>query len=116
MPKDREKYRYVDVGLERGSWTLAMFEEDARRHQMSDQPGKLIALRLTEYYERKKEQEVPSFRETLVPISTRSTAIPHTNEQDRSNSSAQAQDDMVLEISQQETENADEAADYWVGV
>ena len=56
MPKDREKYRYVTVGLERGSWTLAMFDEDARRHHMSDQPGKLMALRLAEYYEWKKER------------------------------------------------------------
>jgi hypothetical protein len=65
MPKDREKYRYIDVGLERGSWALAMFEEDARHHHMSDQPGKLMALRLTEYYELKKEREASVSRELL---------------------------------------------------
>jgi hypothetical protein len=113
MPKDREKYRYIDVGLERGSWALAMFEEDARRHHMSDQPGKLMALRLTEYYERKKEQELPPSRESRVLIDPSGPAIPHTDKQDRGNSLAQAQEDTVLEISQQETENADEAADYW---
>ena len=62
MPKDREKYRYIDVGLERGSWALVMFEEDARRHHMSDQPGKLMALRLTEYYELKNSREMPLFQ------------------------------------------------------
>ena len=116
MPKDREKYRYVDVGLERGSWTLAMFEEDARRHLMSDQPGKLIALRLTEYYEWKKEQERSSSREPRVPIETSGPVIPHADKQNPRNGSSQVQRDTVLEISQQETENADEAADYWASV
>jgi hypothetical protein len=104
MPRDREKYRYIDVGLERDSWALTMFEEDARRHHMSDQPGKLIALRLTEYYEWKN---TPSSRGPLVPLS-------HTDEPDRSNHSLQTAEDDVLEISQKEAENADEAADYWV--
>ena len=113
MPKDRERYRYVDVGLERGSWTLAIFEEDARRHQMSDQPGKLITLRLTEYYELKKEREMPSSREPL-PAENNSPArqFPISRSQDR----AQVQENDVLELSQQVTENADEAADYWVGI
>jgi hypothetical protein len=116
MPKDREKYRYVDVGLERGSWTLAMFEEDARRHQMSDQPGKLMIVRLTEYYELKKERKAHAFRERLGPINNDHTLEPRSSEHDRSTGTTQAPGDDVLEISQQETENADEAADYWGGV
>ena len=74
MPKDREKYRYIDVGLERSSWALVMFEEDARRHHMSDQPGKLLALRLTEYYELKNSREIHSSRE--LPLEKDHPVIP----------------------------------------
>ena len=116
MPKDREKYRYIEVGLERGSWALTMFEEDARRHYMSDQPGKLMALRLTEYYERKMVQEAPSSREMLVSVGPNSPSRPQTYEQNRNTGATQAQGDLILEISQQEAENADEAAEYWAGV
>ncbi|MBA2392530.1 MAG: hypothetical protein H0V70_07265 [Ktedonobacteraceae bacterium] len=116
MPKDREKYRYIDVGLERGSWTLAMFEEDAKRHQMSDQPGKLVTVRLTEYYERKKEWDARASRELLQPLNDEQTMVQRTSEQSRSTSVMQVPGDDLLEISQQEMENADEAADYWGGV
>jgi hypothetical protein len=52
MPQNTEKYFYINrVGLLRGSWALEKFEKDAERHHMEDQPGKLAALRLTEYYE-----------------------------------------------------------------
>jgi hypothetical protein len=50
MPKNRDKYRYFDVGLAWESWTLGQLEKDATLHQMEDQPAKLMALRLTEYY------------------------------------------------------------------
>jgi hypothetical protein len=115
MPKDRAKYRYVDVGLERGSWTLVMFEEDAKRHQMSDQPGKLITLRLTEYYELKNEREMLSSREPFVPVENGSLSL-HASLDDRSNDSIQTKGDSVLEISHHATENADEAAEYWANI
>jgi|SRR5579859_2348012 len=52
MPQNPEKYHYINrVGLIRGSWAHKKFEEDAAKHHMEDQPGKLVALRLTEYYE-----------------------------------------------------------------
>jgi hypothetical protein len=116
MPKDREKYRYIDVGLERGSWALAMFEEDARRHHMSDQPGKLMALRLTEFYELKKEREASVSRELLQRIENDHSLLPRSSGNSRHISTIHASADNVLEISQQETENADEAADYWGGI
>lgn len=50
MPKNREKYRYFEVGLAHDSWVLTQLEKDAILHQMDDQPAKLIAMRLTEYY------------------------------------------------------------------
>ena len=39
------------VSLMRNSWALQRFVDDAEMHHMDDQPGKLVALRLTEYYE-----------------------------------------------------------------
>lgn len=116
MPKDRERYRYIDVGLERGSWTLMMFEEDARRHQMSDQPGKLITLRLTEYYELKKEREMSSSSEPLTPVSNGSPSLHAFSEHDRSNDHIQVQGGDVLEISHHASENADDAAEYWANI
>src|SRR5436190_16968378 len=50
MPKDTEKYRYLNVGLGWDSWVLSQLLQDAELHQMTDQPAKLAALRLTEYY------------------------------------------------------------------
>ncbi len=51
MPKDTEKYQYFTFGLLRGSWALQKFLNDAERHHVLDQPGKLAGIRLTEYYE-----------------------------------------------------------------
>ncbi len=115
MPKDRERYRYIDVGLERGSWTLAMFEEDAKRHQMSDQPGKLMTVRLTEYYELRKVQETRAPKELLPVVKSRPAYQP-VDEPRRGQSNAQAPEEDVLELSYHASENADEAAAYWAGV
>ena len=53
MAKNSEKYQVIctRVGLLRDSWALDRFIDDAVKHHMDDQPGKLVALRLTEYYE-----------------------------------------------------------------
>lgn len=46
-----EKYLYFTVGLLKDSFALDALRQDAIKHHMIDQPGQLIALRLTEYYE-----------------------------------------------------------------
>jgi hypothetical protein len=51
MPKDTDKYRYLTVGLAWDSEVLQQLEADANKHQMGDQLAKMIALRITEYYE-----------------------------------------------------------------
>ena len=51
MSQDREKYLYFTVGLLKDSSTLDALWRDALKYHMIDQPGKLIALRLTEHYE-----------------------------------------------------------------
>ncbi len=51
MPKDTEKYQYFTVGLLKSSFALEALKADAMKHHMIEQPAKLIALRLTEYYD-----------------------------------------------------------------
>jgi len=46
-----EKYVYFNVGLLKNSFGLDALWQDALKYHMIDQPDKLIALRLTEYYE-----------------------------------------------------------------
>src|SRR5579859_2744955 len=65
MSQDPEKYLYFSVGLLRGSPALNALLQDALRYHMIDQPGQLIAMRLTEYYELLTSGNVPS----MAPIS-----------------------------------------------
>jgi hypothetical protein len=51
MSQDTEKYLYFNVGLLKNSIALDALWQDALKYHMIDQPDKLIALRLTEYYE-----------------------------------------------------------------
>ncbi|MGZ3624556.1 MAG: hypothetical protein ACXVDN_21255 [Ktedonobacteraceae bacterium] len=51
MPKDTEKYQYFTVGLLKSSFALEALKADAAKHHMVEQPARLIALRLTEYYD-----------------------------------------------------------------
>ena len=51
MSSDTEKYLYFKVGLLKDSFALEALWQDALRYHMVDQPAKLIAMRLTEYYE-----------------------------------------------------------------
>src|SRR5215469_12633906 len=51
MSQDVEKYLTFHVGLLKNSFALDALWQDALKYHMIDQPGKLIALRLTEYYE-----------------------------------------------------------------
>src|SRR5438067_13708055 len=51
MPQDSEKYVYFTVGLLKNSFALEALQADALKHHMIDQPARLIALRLTVYYD-----------------------------------------------------------------
>lgn len=46
-----DKFLYFTVGLLKDSEALEALRQDAVKHHMIDNPGQLIALRLTEYYE-----------------------------------------------------------------
>ncbi len=51
MPQDSDHYMYFTVGLLKDSDALEALRKDALKYHFIDQPAKLIALRLTEYYE-----------------------------------------------------------------
>lgn len=46
-----DKFIHFTVSLLKDSTALEALRQDALKHHMIDQPGQLIALRLTEYYE-----------------------------------------------------------------
>ncbi|GCF10853.1 hypothetical protein [Dictyobacter arantiisoli] len=46
-----EKFLHFTVGLLKDSEALEALRQDAVKHHMIDNPGQLIALRLTEYYD-----------------------------------------------------------------
>jgi len=82
MSQDTEKYLYFKVGLLKDSFALEALWQDALRYHMIDQPAKLIAMRLTEYYELTKKGPVHSTENipmpmpsaTSTPVSTALTA------------------------------------------
>jgi hypothetical protein len=125
MPKDPEKYQYFTVGLLKESFALEALKADAVKHHMIDQPAKLIALRLTEYYDL-LSRAVPTFpggpfaagRGSDVGMNTRLRSPL-----ERGNSPAgSADEDMLVDgVSEDDIvgtsttveQNVDEAADYW---
>ncbi|HEY6410647.1 MAG TPA: hypothetical protein VIY29_24610 [Ktedonobacteraceae bacterium] len=109
MPKDNGRYRYFSVGLERGSWALGQVEADARKHHMSDQPGKLIALRLTEYYELLERGALHA----LAGVAMASGTSSGNGQRPASVAEQQPGEEELIAVSQDAEQNADEAADYW---
>jgi len=96
MAKDTIKNKYLNIGLARDSWVLGELESDATLHQMGDQPAKMAAVRLTEYYRLVKqkiiipgitvlgperEEEASKVRESVDPPTqrVRSKSIPNTS-------------------------------------
>jgi hypothetical protein len=77
MSQDTEKYLYFKVGLLKDSFALEALWQDALRYHMIDQPAKLIAMRLTEYYELTKKGPVHSTENIPMPMApTASTSVP----------------------------------------
>ncbi len=111
MSQDAEKYLHFTVGLLKDSFALNALWQDAMRYHMIDQPGKLIALRLTEYYEAIERGSLPASATAPAP------PLPSTNSRGN-NSAARPVDhndqyDGLIGTSPTVSENAEAAADYW---
>ena len=129
MPKDSEKYQYFTVALLKSSFALEALKADAMKHHMVEQPAKLIALRLTEYYDLLARLGPPMpnvslFTTTRSEMGNGSKAISVI---ERNGQFVHAPDDEneivpqpydgheeeIVTISADAEQNADLAADYW---
>jgi hypothetical protein len=137
-----DKYLYFTVGLLKDSFALEELRQDAIKHHMIEQPGQLIALRLTEYYEMMTKgvvQPVVRVPAIIQSVETESnsnkekrsghTPPPHVAppqpsphqtgtmspiKQVTGRMRALRRDqDNVVSASPDADQNADEAADYW---
>ncbi|HTK08555.1 MAG TPA: hypothetical protein VL485_15415 [Ktedonobacteraceae bacterium] len=80
-----DKYVYFTVGILKESQALEALKQDALKHHMIEQPGQLIALRVTEYYEMMTQGIVqPVVR---VPAIMAPVVAPEGNERNMSASS-----------------------------
>jgi len=124
MSQDREKYLYFTVGLLKDSSTLDALWQDALKYHMIDQPGKLIALRLTEHYEMKAQESLHAG--AGIPMTPMPKAVGNGHYQKSvtsANSTANnradlmndfhSNDESVIAASPDAEQNADEAAEYW---
>jgi len=125
MSQDHEKYQYFTVGLLKNSATLDVLWQDALKYHMIDQPGKLIAIRLTEHYEMIAQNNLHSGADISI------TAMPkangngngHYHESIISNPAVSngvnlmsdhlSNDEGVIAASPDAEQNADDAAEYW---
>src|SRR3954449_7446281 len=118
MSQHSEKYLHFNVGLLKESFALQALWQDALKYHMIDQPGKLIALRLTEYYELVARGMLP--QGTSAPFPTASTGSTHGTREDthprpainNNGNHRQSEDEQLLSASQEADHNAEEAADY----
>jgi hypothetical protein len=117
MPKDPKKYHYITIGLLRDSWALEQFLADAELHHMTDQLGKLAALRLTEYYELVEKGAVlvgsmPASAQTRAK--PRETTRPELGrEQGRSTQDQPSTGEAIAPV-EHAGENADRALDFFL--
>ena len=123
-----EKYVYFNVGLLKNSFGLDALWQDALKYHMIDQPGKLIALRLTEYYEMKARGILHPG--SGVPIAATPPAIGNGGGREGMTATSspgfngiapmtgQAGDanpgeESIVTASPDAEQNAEEAAEYW---
>ena len=121
MSQDLEKYLYFNVGLLKNSFALDALSQDALKYHLIDQPDKLIALRLTEYYEMMARGNLhPGARILFGNGDGREeiTSASSTGINGASSTTGQMGDDhpddgSIIAASPDVEENADEAAEFW---
>ncbi len=107
--------RRLDVALERDSDTLASLEKDARARHMSDQLGKMAAIRLADYYmlcEKLGTYSVEGILAALELLASR-TVVVGAAEGSPNNVSKVKEEETYVAPATTLTENTDEAADFW---
>jgi hypothetical protein len=127
MPKDSEKYQYFTVGLLKSSFALEALKADATKHHMIEQPARLIALRITEYYDllarvgplmpnvshfttKRTEMENGSRAGSVIDFDGE---IVHALDDEIAILPYDEQEEEIVTMSADAEENAELAADYW---
>lgn len=108
--------RRLDVALEKDSDTLASLEKDARMRHMSDQLGKMAAIRLADYYllcEQLGTYSVEGILAALEMLSSRTVVVDASAEGTLNNVSKLRQEEAYVAPAETLDENIDEAADVW---
>ena len=127
MPKDTEKYQYFTVGLLKSSFALEALKADAMKHHMIEQPAKLIALRLTEYYDLLARVGPPMPNVSLFTanrpemgngsransVIERDGQFVHATDDEIATLPCDEREEEVVTVSADAEQNADLAADYW---
>ncbi len=108
--------RRLDVALERDSDTLASLEKDARKRHMSDQLGKMAAIRLADYYmlcEKLGTYSVEGILAALEMLSSKLVVRGTTTEAPSSTISQLESEEPHVDPTASLDENIDEATDVW---
>lgn len=127
MPKDPEKYQYFTVGLLKDSFALEALKSDAMKHHMIEQPAKLIALRLTEYYDLLARVVQPALNGShsatkssdmengskAISAAEYNGQFAHDPDDEIAAALADEPYDEIVTTSAHAEQNADEAASYW---
>jgi hypothetical protein len=133
MPQDVERYLYFTVALLKDSNALDALWQDALKYHMIDQPGKLIAMRLTEYYEIKASgmispttgvpttqpihngvaRETQTITHTPVLNDDEMTNAPFNDYNDDQPAARYIESETPVATSPDVAHNAEAAADYW---
>ena len=124
MSQDLEKYLYFRVGLLKNSFALDALRQDALKYHMVDQPGQLIALRLTEYYELMARGALPAGIGMAPAMGVAASGKRDSREEmtpTNYNDSPMASqvgayppvEEHIVAASPDAEQNADEAAEYW---
>ena len=134
MSQDVERYLQFTVSLLKGSEALDALWQDALKYHMIDQPGKLIAMRLTEYYEIKANGMMPATPD--IPAAARSInnsiqrepatiapapildddemlSDPFSDYSDKKLETPYIEGETLLTTSPDVAHNAEAAAEYW---
>lgn len=108
--------RRLDVALEKDSDTLASLEKDARMRHMSDQLGKMAAVRLADYYmlcEKLGTYSVEGILAALELLASRTVVVGEASSEIPNNVSKLREEENYIAPAQTLDENVDEAADIW---
>lgn len=128
MSQDPEQYRYFSVGLLKNSFALDAVQQDALKYHLVDQPGQLIALRLTEYYELMAGKVLPPGMCVSLTVGVAASGTRDSREEITPESSTGSNDtsslaghvdayppneENIVAASPDAEQNADEAAEFW---